>query len=246
MAVTVSHADSEIRKHEHLHLLNTMDPCGQSDIIDRYIEEAKYYETNTTLHDILDDDDTHREKWNVIRNNVIQILQGILNDGAIPLDVAFCRLSIILPYLQHHTMLSVDFIAFFVYFLVGSCFPSLRSNIQFNFEDSLFDQCMLLRYLVETYFPNLNDNQCIKFKYSGDKATQTIVSILEQHITSTTEYGDSCIASMICDYAQYPNHEFVYFINNFMWHFPSHSLWNRSIVGFIGFSSWIDRPEAVV
>eukprot|EP01083_Nonionella_stella_P211386 764358_1 len=72
---------------------------------------------------------------------------------------------------------------------------------------------MLLRYLVETYFPNLNDNRCIKFKYNVKKATRGILSVLEQYLTSS-------IALMICDFVQYPNHEFVYFMNNFLWHFP--------------------------
>eukprot|EP01083_Nonionella_stella_P086001 238659_1 len=237
-------AAAQILNHEYFHVLNTMNPCGQSVIIDRYVAEAQDYEAKSALE--LKHDDTHQDKSHTMRCKVIEMLEGILTDGAMPLDVAFCQMIIILPYAQSHAESAAEFVAFFVYFLVGSCFPSLRPNItsicQYLSQCPLYQyrKSTLVRYLIETYFPNLNDNRCIKFKYSGDKATQTIVSILEQHITSTTEYGDSCIASMICDYAQYPNHEFVHFINNFMWHFPSHSLWNRSIVGFIGFSYWID------
>eukprot|EP01083_Nonionella_stella_P132154 401681_1 len=215
-------------KHEYLHVLNTMDPCGQSDIISSYVEEAKDYDANTALEDILAHDDAHLEKLHHIQNKVIQILDGILNNGAMALDVAFCRLIIILPYVQSHRTFAAVFITFFLYFIVGSCFPSVRQNIHsISHQDHQF---RMLRYLVETYFPNLNGTRCIKFKYSGNKATHAILSVLEQHITP-------CVASLICDYVQHPNHEFVSLIHNFLWHFPLQgrlcTVHTRQIINFV-------------
>eukprot|EP01083_Nonionella_stella_P173380 597859_1 len=40
-----------IPKQEYIHVLKTMDPCGQSDIINKFIEEAEAYETKTPLEE---------------------------------------------------------------------------------------------------------------------------------------------------------------------------------------------------
>eukprot|EP01083_Nonionella_stella_P218995 784828_1 len=166
---------AEISNNEYIHVLNTMDPCGQSDIIRRYIDEANDYATHNvaTLEHLLEHGDAH---------TLIQILEGILNDGTIPFDVAFCRLIIILSYIQLHVSFATECIVFFAYFLVGSCFPFVRPHIKFIYEDPSYCGYGLLRYLVETYFPNLNDNRCIKFKYNVKKATRGILSVLEQYL----------------------------------------------------------------
>eukprot|EP01083_Nonionella_stella_P263081 894068_1 len=241
-------ATTNIPKQEYLHVLKTMNHCGQSNIIANYVEEANNYESNTALEDISEHDDVRGAKLHKIQNKVIQILNGILNDGAMPLDVAFCRLLIILPYTQLHLASAIEFMAFFIYFLVGSCFQSLRANINLKDicdkilnTDPSHQQCRLLRYLMESYFPNLVDSRCIKFKYNGNQATHGILSVLEQHIASTTEFGDPSIASIICDYVQLPNHEFVYFLNNFLWHFPLYNHWNLRVTSFIQFIHWRDK-----
>eukprot|EP01083_Nonionella_stella_P023329 64513_1 len=92
-----------IPNHEYLHVLSTMDPCGQSDIIARYIEEANDYATHNvaTLEHLLEHGDAYK---------LIQILEGILNDATIPFDVAFCRLIIILPHVQSQIVFAVEFI----------------------------------------------------------------------------------------------------------------------------------------
>eukprot|EP01083_Nonionella_stella_P175953 614335_1 len=78
------------------------------------------------------------------------------------------------------------------------------------------------------YHPSLkNTSQCIKFKYYGNKSTHTISSVIEEHIANTTEYGDPSIASIICDFVQYQNQEFVRFICNFLSHFRFHSSLRR-------------------
>eukprot|EP01083_Nonionella_stella_P118503 353802_1 len=128
MSAPVSNVNSEILKHEYLHILNTMNPCGQSEIIDRYVEEATDYERNTPLGVVHGND----ENLYHIENQVLEMLDGILNDGAVPLDVAFCRLIIILPYTQRRLLYAAEFIGFFLYFIVGSCFPSLRQNIELD------------------------------------------------------------------------------------------------------------------
>eukprot|EP01083_Nonionella_stella_P023330 64515_1 len=131
---------AEISNNEYIHVLNTMDPCGQSDIIARYIEEANDYATHNvaTLEHLLEHGDAH---------TLIQILEGILNDGTIPFDVAFCRLIIILSYIQLHVSFATECIVFFAYFLVGSCFPFVRPHIKFIYEDPSYCGYGLLRYL---------------------------------------------------------------------------------------------------
>eukprot|EP01083_Nonionella_stella_P038075 103694_1 len=236
MAAQTSNVNPKI-KSGYLDILTTMAHYGQSDIIDRYVEEATNYETKTLWAEIQGSDDG----LNIIRSKFIQTLDGILNDGAVPFDVAFCRLIVILPYAQQYAQYASEFIGVFLYFVLGSCFPSLRQNIKLNDETPNYQRCKVLRHLMETYFPNLNDIRCIKFKYSGNKATHVILSILEQHITSTTEYGDPSIASIICDYIQHPHHEFVHFLNNFLWHFPLHYHWRRCTRQFIDFVHHCDR-----
>eukprot|EP01083_Nonionella_stella_P079285 217417_1 len=136
---------------EYLHILTKMNPCGQSDIIDRYVEEATNYETKTSLQL----EEASHASLRTIENKFIQILNGILNNGEVPFDVAFCRLIIILPYAQRCADYSAEFIGSFLYFILGSCFPSLRQKIDLN------PQSKVVRYLIETYFPNLNDTRCI-------------------------------------------------------------------------------------
>eukprot|EP01083_Nonionella_stella_P062833 163354_1 len=99
---------------EYLHVLDTMKPYGQSDIICRYVEEANDYESRTPLEEV-SRYDVNRESLGLhhIDSKIIELLQGILNDGAISLDVAFCRLIIILPYVQHNVVFGGEFLAFF-------------------------------------------------------------------------------------------------------------------------------------
>eukprot|EP01083_Nonionella_stella_P219303 785715_1 len=198
---------------EYLHVLHTMDPCGQAGLLDRYIEEATNYKAKTPLEVVQGSLQVVYERFHDIEDKVINLLEGTLTD-AIPLDVAFCRLIILLPYVQPSVFVVV-FVAFFFYFIVGSCFPSLRKHIKllWDMPEELEDS-KLLQYLMDSYFPNLNHSQCIKFKYGGN---QSISSVIEEHIANTTEYGDPSIASIICDFVQYPNQEFVSFLNNFLW-----------------------------
>eukprot|EP01083_Nonionella_stella_P078930 216277_1 len=65
---------------EYVHVLNTMNSCGQSDIIRRYIEEAKDYQTKTAL-EFEQIDDMNRAKLLTIENKIIELLEGILNDA---------------------------------------------------------------------------------------------------------------------------------------------------------------------
>eukprot|EP01083_Nonionella_stella_P164409 543995_1 len=48
-------------------------------------------------------------------------------------------------------------------------------------------------------FPNLNDKSCVHFKYHDNMSTRTISSILQYHITTAAEYGDTSIVPIICD-----------------------------------------------
>eukprot|EP01083_Nonionella_stella_P086003 238666_1 len=73
-------ATTNIPKQEYLHVLKTMNHCGQSNIIANYVEEANNYESNTALEDISEHDDVRGAKLHKIQNKVIQILNGILND----------------------------------------------------------------------------------------------------------------------------------------------------------------------
>eukprot|EP01083_Nonionella_stella_P318325 1162945_1 len=212
----------KIFEREYLHILTRMNPCGQSDIIDRYVEEATNYETNTPLKEARD------KSFQPIEHKFIQILDGVLNNGEVPLDVAFCRLIIILPYAQRCSNYSAQFIGSFVYFILGSCFPSLRQKIDLN------PQSKVVRYLIETYFPNLNDTRCIKFKYAGHKSTRAILSALE-------EYMITSVASIICDYVQYPHHEFIHFMNNFVWHLPLYRDLHQCVAESINFMHRFDE-----
>eukprot|EP01083_Nonionella_stella_P170723 581625_1 len=220
---------------EYLHILTRMNPCGQSDIIDRYVEEATNYETNTPLKEARD------KSFQPIEHKFIQILDGVLNNGEVPLDVAFCRLIIILPYAQRWSTYSTEFIGVFLYFILGSCFPSLRQKIKLNHETDSYQRCQVPRYLMETYFANLNDTRCIKFKYAGHKSTRAISSVLEQYITTTTNYGDTSVASIICDYVQYPHHEFIHFMNNFVWHLPLYRDLHQCVAESINFMHRFDE-----
>eukprot|EP01083_Nonionella_stella_P219302 785711_1 len=216
---------------EYVHVLNTMNPCGQSDIIRRFIEEATDYQTKTTL-DFEQIDDMNRAMLLTIENKIIELLEGILNDGAVPFDVVFCRLLIVLPYV-HTSPFAWEFIGFFFYFVLGSCFPSVRKHITFNDKDP-----RILRYLNDTYFANLNDARCIQFKYCVKQSAT--LSVLEQCIKAT-EYGDLSVARVICDYVQYPNQEFVSFLNNFLWHFPLHRHLQRCTAECIEFVDHFDN-----
>eukprot|EP01083_Nonionella_stella_P062007 161349_1 len=225
--------------HEYFHVLEGMylDPFGQSDIIDSYIEEANAYKARTRLKVVEGPLHVVRERLHDIEQKVVDILDGILNDGAMPLDVAFCRLIILLPYVQPSVFVVV-FVAFFFYFIVGSCFPSLRKHIKLLWDmPEEYEDSKLLQYLMDSYFPNLNHSQCIKFKYYGNKSTHAISSVLEQYIATETEYGDPSIASIICNFVQYQNQEFVHFICNFLSHFRFHSSFSPctyQCINFVG------------
>eukprot|EP01083_Nonionella_stella_P257000 880122_1 len=223
-------------KHEYFNVLNTMDHYNRS-IINSYIEEAKHYQTKSRLQ-FACMNDVDRQGLCIIDETIIELLEGILNDGRIPFDVAFCRLIVILPYAQH-TRFSIEYVAFFFCWLLGSCFPLIRQNIKFNDPERLYGETTILRYLMKTYFANLNDTRCIKFKYTGNTSTHTISLILKQYITAT-DYGDSSIASIICDYVQYPNQEFIDFINHFMWQFPLYRHLQRCLAECIDFIGYLD------
>eukprot|EP01083_Nonionella_stella_P005453 15763_1 len=144
-----------------------MDPCGQSDIIGNFIEEAEDYETKTPLEEM--HHDSNRQQLHCIEDRIIELLEAILNDGVVPFDVAFCRLIIILPYVQRPSDPSVpfiiEFVSFFYYFVAGSCFPSLRKHIESSCRAVLF-QSRLIRYLIESYFAHVNDDLS-KFCFHG-------------------------------------------------------------------------------
>eukprot|EP01083_Nonionella_stella_P305012 1062465_1 len=226
--------------HEYFHVLEGMylEPFGSfgpSCIIDSYIEEAKAYQATTPLKVVEGPSHVVRERLHDIEQKVVDILDGILNDGAMPLDVAFCRLIILMPHVQRSVFAGV-YVAFFFHFIMGSCFPSLQKHIKLLWAVSgRVEDSKVLQYLMDSYFPNLNHSQCIKFKYYGNKSTHAISSVIEEHIANTTEYGDPSIASIICDFVQYPNQEFVHFICNFLSHFRFHSSLRRCTKQCINF-----------
>eukprot|EP01083_Nonionella_stella_P303321 1049637_1 len=198
--------------NEYLFILNIMDLSGESEITQKYIEELKYYQT-TLIHvhakHILKEAD-HR---------IIGLLQLILNDGELQLDVAFCMVIGIIHHVQKRVTQAEEYIAFALYFVLGSCFPSLRTNFKINDPDhpeyDIYKQSAVLQYLMETYFANINDKKCIKFKYHGNQSTHSISCALQRYTAL-----HSPIICIICDYVQYPHQEFIDFLNDFMWHFP--------------------------
>eukprot|EP01083_Nonionella_stella_P288876 983010_1 len=173
-------APPPIPKQEYIHVLKTMDPCGQSDVINKFIEEAEAYETKTPLEET--DQQSNPETLHCIENKIIELLQGILN-GDIPLDIAFCRLIGILPYAlrarRTSILFSIQCVAFFFYFVVGSCFPSVRKHIKSSCRADV-RHSRLIQYLTDSYFPHVNDNR-IKFKHMK-QSSHIISSILEQYI----------------------------------------------------------------
>eukprot|EP01083_Nonionella_stella_P089280 249073_1 len=198
--------------NEYLFILNIMDLSGESEITQKYIEELKYYQT-TLIHvhakHILKEAD-HR---------IIGLLQLILNDGELQLDVAFCMVIGIIHHVQKRVTQAEEYIAFALYFVLGSCFPSLRTNFKINDPDhpeyDIYKQSAVLQYLMETYFANINDKKCIKFKHHGNQSTHSISRALQRHTALHAP-----IICIICDYVQYPHQEFVDFMNDFMWYFP--------------------------
>eukprot|EP01083_Nonionella_stella_P020579 57068_1 len=218
---------------QYLHVLRTMDPCGQSDLIDRYIEESTNYKAKTPLEVVQGSLQVVHEKLRDIEDKVINLLEGTLTD-AIPLDVAFCRLIILIPYVQPSVFSGV-FIGFFFYFVVGSWFPSLRKHIRLPCKlSAIHEESRVLPYLMDTYFANVTDTQCLKFKYCGNKSTEALASVLQEHIYPS-------IASIICGYVQYQNQEFVYFINNFVSHFRLHRYQRRGANQCIDFVDYFDE-----
>eukprot|EP01083_Nonionella_stella_P120695 361887_1 len=212
---------------EYLHVLHTMDPCGQAGLLDRYIEEATNYKAKTPLEVVQGSLQVVYERFHDIEDKVINLLEGTLTD-AIPLDVAFCRLIILIPYVQP-SIFSGVFVAFFFYFVVGSCFPSLRKHIRLPCKLSeIHDESRVLSYLMDTYFAHVNNSRCLKFKYYGNKSTDALASVLEEYIYPS-------IASIICGYVQYPNQEFIHFIDNFVSHFRLHRYQCRGVNQCIGF-----------
>eukprot|EP01083_Nonionella_stella_P191703 709344_1 len=203
----------------YLHILSTMDPCGQSLLVQKYNEEAMHYHNTVIALTCCDHvcPITGTPDFVVcIHDKIICLLQEILNDGSLALDVAFCRLIVLLgsidcvPYYR-------QYIAFLLYFVAGSCLPSLRNNIKIDhinhpFHRYLYHNSELVRYLMDTYFAKLNDKRCIKFKYNSHGSTRTISGVLQHHIATATKHGDVSIVPIICDYVQYPNEEFLYFI----------------------------------
>eukprot|EP01083_Nonionella_stella_P278027 945351_1 len=121
LIMAARNVDPHNLKHEYFHVLNSMSPCGQSNIIDRYIEEAKQYQIKTQfgpLKEVHAHNHTNRgndQGLRTVENQIIQILEGILNDGALSFDVAFCRLIIILPYVQPCVLFALECVTFFVY-----------------------------------------------------------------------------------------------------------------------------------
>eukprot|EP01083_Nonionella_stella_P174114 602663_1 len=207
-------AIKQYQNNHYLHALSTMDTCGQTDIIQQYNQEAKHYQRQNTFNMC----PTASDFLAYIHKQIIGLLQEILT-GSLPLDVAFCRLIVLYGHVDCDTSYD-QYVAFLFYFILGSCLPSIRSNIKIHDPShasylTLYCQSELVRYLMDTYFAKLNDKTCIKFKYHGQRSTGAISSILQRHITTATEHGDVSIVPIICDYVQYPNEEFLYFINNF-------------------------------
>eukprot|EP01083_Nonionella_stella_P120694 361885_1 len=198
---------------EYLHVLHTMDPCGQAGLLDRYIEEATNYKAKTPLEVVQGSLQVVYERFHDIEDKVINLLEGTLTD-AIPLDVAFCRLIILIPYVQP-SIFSGVFVAFFFYFVVGSCFPSLRKHIRMPCKLSpIHRESRVLPYLMDTYF--------------------ALASVLEEYIYPS-------IASIICGYVQYQNQEFIHFIDNFVSHFRLHRYQRRGANQCIDFVDYFDE-----
>eukprot|EP01083_Nonionella_stella_P081526 224622_1 len=236
------------REQAIVDVLRTMDPdtCAQSDMIALYREETRHYQQQNRFMSICDDAQTSLDSR--IQTKIIGLLEAILNDGALALDVAFCRLIVLYGYTNSCNSSWLQYMVFLLYFVLGSCLPSIRRNIKINDPNHpgyhcLYGRSKIIRYLVDIYFSNLNDKTCIKFKYNG--STRTIQTLLEHHITTATEHGDASIAHIICDYAHYPNEEFLYFINNFMCHFSLYS-WTliRSLVKWFDIKG-DDEPDFV-
>eukprot|EP01083_Nonionella_stella_P308945 1092265_1 len=101
--------------NEYLCILNKMDPSEQSDLIQNYIDELKDYEKTIPLNvpsssrlAILSDAD----------RRIIDIMKGVLHDGSVQLDVAFCQLLSIIRYVQRASKAS-QYIGFFMWFVLG-------------------------------------------------------------------------------------------------------------------------------
>eukprot|EP01083_Nonionella_stella_P168793 570899_1 len=197
--------------NEYLSILSAMDPGGKSCIIPKYIEELKHYESSLI----------YGQKERILReadDRIIGLLRLILKDGALQLDVAFCMVLSIIHCVQKVTF-AMEYIAFALYFVLGSCFPCLRPHFTITDPDHpdhhIYKHCAAFQYLMDTYFAKLNDKKCIKFKYHGNQSTYSISCALRRYTAL-----HSPIICIICDYVQYPHQEFIDFLNDFMWHFP--------------------------
>eukprot|EP01083_Nonionella_stella_P116317 345531_1 len=205
--------------NRYLSILKSMSTLDQFDMAQEYKEEAINYQQQTFMS-VSCNAQMIADFLGFFKNKIIGLLQEILND-ALPLDVAFCRLIVLYGYICCDPDCD-QYIAFLLYFVLGSCLPSLRDKIKINDPNhpryhDLYHNSEIMRYLMDSFFPNLNDKTCIKFKYNGNLSMQSIL----EHIMTGAEYGDASIVPIICDYAQYPNEEFLYFIDNFMWHLSS-------------------------
>eukprot|EP01083_Nonionella_stella_P148700 471197_1 len=195
-------------QNEYLYILNVMDPGGESNLIQNYIEEMKHYE-RTMMR-------VHAERLLAEADrNIVGLLELILSDGSLQLDVAFCALISIIHYVQSIAG-AKEYIIFAFFFVLGSCFPSLRPSFVIDDPDhpdhDIYKQSTVLQYLLQTYFANLNDKKCIKFKYNGEQSTHAISCALQQYTPLP-----SPIIWIICDHVQYPHQEFIDFVNDFLW-----------------------------
>eukprot|EP01083_Nonionella_stella_P224734 799683_1 len=102
----------------YLHVLSTMNPSGQSEMVQKYNEEARSYQQQNTFMSVCGDAKTNLDFFVRIKNKIIRLLEQILNDGALPLDVAFCRLIVLYGYcnLDRYPH-CVEYIAFLLYFM---------------------------------------------------------------------------------------------------------------------------------
>eukprot|EP01083_Nonionella_stella_P085580 237352_1 len=178
----------------HLNTLLSMD-WDERCVIPNYYKEARDYKIPNSL------------EWRTwehprltirnIENKCMELLQDVLNNGYVPFDVAFCRLLIILDHLQFlGARVIVEFIPFVLYFVLGSCFPSIRNNIATN---GSYQTSKLVRYLVDVFFANFDDQRCMEYKYTETDAISmnAISSVLNQYIIGlgAIQTGSNCKGS---------------------------------------------------
>eukprot|EP01083_Nonionella_stella_P107476 311317_1 len=84
----------------YLYTLRTMGTCGQYGIIQKYNEEATKYQRQNTYESVGGDVESIPHILVCIQNKMIGLLEQMLNDGSLPLDVAFCQLIVWYGYID--------------------------------------------------------------------------------------------------------------------------------------------------